>query len=247
MRNIWTIAKREYLHYFSTPIAYVVAFLLLLTVGILFVLNIVYYANNAMFGGGAPSPNLVTGPFAFLLLLSVPALTMRLISDENRMGTLELLLTAPVTDWELVVGKWLGAFLFLLTILALTLIYPLLLNIMVKPGIDFMLALSAYLGVILVAAALLGLGTGISALFSNPIASFFMTLAVFVVLWWLIGAPASVLSTGTELFSYLDMSNHFYDSFNQGVIKLTDLVYYLSLTLLGLFIGATAIEVRRWQ
>ncbi len=247
MRNIWTIAQREYLHYFSTPIAYVVAFLLLLTVGIIFVLNIVYYANNAMFGGGAPSPNLVTGPFAFLLILSVPALTMRLISDENRMGTLELLLTAPVTDWELVVGKWLGAFLFLLTILVLTLVYPLLLNLMVKPGIDFMLALSAYLGVILVAAALLGLGTGISALFSNPIASFFMTVAVFVVLWWLIGAPANVLSTGSELFSYLDMSAHFYDSFNQGVIQLTDLVYYLSLTLLGLFIGATAIEVRRWQ
>ncbi len=247
MRNIWTIAKREYFHYFATPIAYVVAFLLLLVVGIIFVLNIQYYSQNAMFGGGAPSPNIVTGPFVFLLILSVPALTMRLISDENRMGTLELLLTAPVTDWELVIGKWLGAFLFLLTVLALTLIYPLLLNFLVEPGIDKMLALSAYLGVILVAAALLALGTGISALFSNPIAAFFVTLAVFVLLWWLIGAPANVLNSGGELFSYLDMSAHFYDSLNQGVIKLTDVVYYLSLTLLGLFIGATAIEVRRWQ
>ena len=84
--------------------------------------------------GSAPDISGITGTFTFLLVLSVPALTMRLIADENRMGTMELLLTAPVRDWELIVGKWLGGFLFILTIIAVTLIYPLILNLLESAG-----------------------------------------------------------------------------------------------------------------
>src|SRR5687767_4948921 len=129
MRNIWTIAKREYNHYFLSPIAYVVAFMLLLTIGIIFAINILYFIQNAFQSfGQTPDVTSLTGAFAFLLVLSVPALTMRLISDEARMGTLELLLTAPLRDFELVAGKWLGALLFILTILGVTLVYPIILN-----------------------------------------------------------------------------------------------------------------------
>src|SRR5215471_3867823 len=129
MRNIWTIAKREYDHYFISPIAYVVAFLILLTTGIIFVVNLYYYIQNAFQNfGQVPDISPVTGSFAFLLVLTIPALTMRLIADEARMGTLELLLTAPVRDFELVTGKWLGGFLFILSVLAITLIYPIILN-----------------------------------------------------------------------------------------------------------------------
>ena len=106
MRNIWTIAKREYNHYFLSPIAYVVAFMLLLTIGIIFAINILYFIQNAFQSfGQTPDVTSLTGAFAFLLVLSVPALTMRLISDEARMGTLELLLTAPLRDFELVAGN----------------------------------------------------------------------------------------------------------------------------------------------
>ena len=249
MRNIWTIAKREYDHYFISPIAYVVAFMILLTIGIIFAINIYFFMQNAFQSyGQTPDMSALTGAFAFLLVLSVPALTMRLISDEARMGTLELLLTAPLRDFELVAGKWLGAFLFILTILAVTLVYPIILNSLVNPGIDQQLMMSSYIGIILVAAAFLALGVGISALFTNQVAAFFVTLSAFVFLWWLIGFPASVLQgSASEVLQYLDMKTHFYNALNVGNIKLADLVYFVSLIALGLFVGTTAVETRRWR
>ena len=249
MRNIWIIAKREYNHYFISPIAYVVAFMILLTTGIIFAINIFYFIQNAFQAfGQVPDISPVTGAFGFLLVLSTPALTMRLLADEARMGTLELLLTAPVRDFELVAGKWLGGLLFILTVLAITLVYPLILNGLVTPGIDQQLVISSYLGVILVAAAFLALGVGISAIFTNQVAAFFITLSTFVLLWWLIGFPAQVIQgTGSEVFRYLSMQTHFYEAFNVGNIYLTDIVYFLSLILLGLFIGTTAVEIRRWR
>ncbi|HEX6269801.1 MAG TPA: ABC transporter permease [Anaerolineales bacterium] len=249
MRNIWTIAKREYDHYFISPIAYVVAFLMLFTIGFIFFVNVNFFRQNAMqMFGQTPDVSPLTGAFVFLLVLSVPALTMRLLSDEARMGTLELLLTAPLRDFELVAGKWLGALLFILTILAVTLVYPIMLNSLVDPGIDQQLMMSSYLGVILVAASFLALGVGISALFTNQVASFFVTLLVFVFLWWLIGFPASVVQgNASEVFRYLDMKTHFYDALQVGSIKLADLVYFFSLIALGLFIGTTAVETRRWR
>jgi ABC-2 type transport system permease protein len=260
MRNIWTIAKREYDHYFISPIAYVVAFMMLLTVGIIFAVNLYYYIQNAFQSFGAvPDVSPITGAFGFLLVLTVPALTMRLLADEARMGTLELLLTAPVRDFELVAGKWLGAFLYILSVIAITLIYPIILNgiaigsvtilpSLVSPGIDRQLMLSSYLGVILVSASFLALGVGISAIFTNQIAAFFVTLSTFVLLWWLIGFPANVLQGNAgQVFQYLSMQSHFYDALNSGSIHLTDLVYFFSLIALGLFTGTTAVEVRRWR
>ncbi len=252
MRNVWTIARREYSRFFTSPIAYVVAFVILLTLGIMFSLTILVYMQNALNGGfGAPpsAPDItgITGTFTFLLVLSVPALTMRLISDEHRMGTMELLLTAPVRDWELIVGKWLGGFLFILTIIGVSLVFPLILQQMVSPGIDQGQMMVAYLGVILVAAVFLALGVGMSALFTNQIAAFFATLGLFVFLWWLVGFPTQYVTAGSGLFSYLDMKAHFYNSMNTGVINLSDLAYYLSLIALGLFTGTAAVEARRWS
>ncbi|HEX9386576.1 MAG TPA: ABC transporter permease subunit [Anaerolineales bacterium] len=250
MRNIWIIAKREFDHYFISPIAYVVAFMILLTIGIIFAINIYFFIQNALQSfGQVPDISPITGAFGFLLVLSIPAITMRLISDEARMGTLELLLTAPIRDFELVAGKWLGSFLFILTIVAVTLVYPLILNFaLVSPGIDQQLVISSYLGVILVAASFLALGVGISAVFTNQVAAFFVTLSVFVFLWWLIGFPAQVLQgTASEVFRFLDMKTHFYDALNVGSIKLADLVYFFSLIALGLFVGTTAVETRRWR
>ncbi len=249
MRNIWIIAKREYNHYFISPIAYVVAFMILLTVGIIFAINIFYFIQNAFQSfGQVPDVSPITGAFGFLLVLSIPAITMRLLADEARMGTLELLLTAPVRDFELVAGKWLGGLLFMLTILAVTLVYPLILNSLVSPGIDQQVVISSYLGVLLVMASFLALGVGISAIFTNQVAAFFITLSVFVFLWWLIGFPAQVLQgSASEVFRYLDMKTHFYDALNVGSIRLSDLVYFISLIALGLFIGTTAVETRRWS
>ena len=248
MRNIWTIAKREYNHYFISPLAYVVAFIILLPLGIYFA--VIVFATSQQAFSGAPPPDIspITWLFCFLLVFTTPVLTMRLISDEARMGTLELLLTAPIRDFELVVGKWLSAFLFILTILAITLIFPIILHFMlVSPGIDQKLFLSAYLGVILVAGAFLALGVGISAIFTNQFAAFFVTFGLFFFLWFLVSLPANLLPNGGEALNYFNMSSHFNEGFNAGNINLSDIVYYISLIALGLFVGTTAIEVRRWR
>ena len=261
MRNIWTIAKREYDHYFISPIAYVVAFMLLLTTGVLFVVNLYNYIQYAFQSfNAAPDLSPIFGSFGLLLVLTIPALTMRLIADEARLGTLELMLTAPVRDFELVAGKWLGGLLFILSIIAVTLIYPIILNgivigsvtilpPLVSPSLDRGLMLSGYLGVTLIAAAFLALGVGISAIFTNQIAAFFVTLITFMVLWWLIGFPAAILQPGTaqQLFQFLDMKTHFYAGFAAGNIAVADLLYFFSLIAFGLFLGTTAVEVRRWR
>ena len=113
MRNIWTIAQREYKHFFISPIAYAVAFVILLILGILFYANLI----SAVYQGAVPGVQIVVGPLVTLLLFTTPAVTMNLLADEQKSGTLELLLTSPVRDFEVVVGKWLGGFQFLLTIL----------------------------------------------------------------------------------------------------------------------------------
>jgi ABC-2 type transport system permease protein len=200
-----------------------------------------------MMGGSAPQSSPITWLFVFLMIFLSPALTMRLLSDEARMGTLELLLTAPIRDFELVAGKWLGAFLFVLGLAALTLIYPIIINNYVSPGIDWMVVISSYIGMILVCGALLALGTGISAIFTNQFAAFFVTLGLFFFLWFMISLPASYLQQGGDVLNYLSLSTHFSQSMNNGTINLGDIVYYLSLIALGLFTGTTAVEIRRWR
>jgi ABC-2 type transport system permease protein len=248
MRNIWTIAKREYNHYFISPIAYVVAFIILLTIGIYFAAIVRVYSEQALFGGAqAPEFTQFTWLFVFLLVFTTPAITMRSLSDEARTGTLELLLTAPVRDYELVVGKWLGGYLFILSLLAVTLVYPIILNSLVTPGIDQQLLISSYLGVILASAAFLALGVGISAIFTNQIAAFFAIFGLFFTLWFMMGIFGQVIpGSGGQVFEYFNLASHF-DALNSGSFNLTDLVYFISLVGLGLFTGTTAVEIRRWR
>jgi len=249
MRNVWTFAVREFKHYFITPIAYIVALVALLTVGILFVIQIYYAASQSLYyGSTAPDASIVIGPLATVFLLVTPAITMRLLADEQRMGTMELLLTAPVKDWELVVGKWLGAFLFSLTVIAVTLIFPIILNKLVTPGIDQGVMAAGYLAIILLVAAYLAVGTTMSAIFSNQFAAFFATLVVLMALWWLIHLPTYVVQSDAinTVLNYLDLNTRF-TSLMTGKVALSDIIYPLSLTAVGLFLGSVVVEMRRWQ
>jgi ABC-2 type transport system permease protein len=249
MRNIWTIAKREYDNYFNSPLAYVMAFVILFIIGVIFSIIMFGASQQSAFGGpgSAPTPDQLTYWFVVLLIFFSPAVTMRLLSDEARMGTIELLLTAPIRDFELVAGKWLGAFLFIFTLIVTTLIFPIIMNNFITPGIDLKMLLSSYLGVILISAALIALGAGISAIFSNQFAAFFVTFALFFFLWILIGVPASFITQGGDVFKYLSLGTHFFDTMNRGTINIGDVVYFLSITALGLFVGTTAVEIRRWR
>jgi ABC-2 type transport system permease protein len=247
MFNIWTIARREYKAYFASPVAYIVAFLILAVVGGLFTASIFFTMQAA---GQVPPPGVqvITSTLMFVLVFATPALTMRLLSEEQRLGTMELLLTAPVRDWELVVGKWLGAFLFVLTIIALTVFYPLVLNALVDPGIDQGMMISGYLGVILVSGAFLAIGVAISSLFTNQVASFLATFGVLIFFWWIFAILAQVSGTTTaEVMRFLDISGKFYENLIQGLVELGDLVYILSVIALSLFLGSVSVEMRRWR
>jgi len=225
MRNIWTIAKREYDQYFISPVAYVVAFAMLLTTGVLFAINFFFYTQNAFQNFGVPDFGPISGTFVFLLVLS-----------------------APAWDHELVIGKWLGAMLSILSLLLVTLIYPIVTSRFVTPGIDWYVVLTSYLGMILLAGVFLALGTAVSAMFTNQITAFFVTLALFITMWWLVGFPAQVIpGDAARIFEYLDMKAHFYGALDSGIINLSDLVYYISLIALGLFTGTAAVEMRRWR
>ena len=246
MVNIWTIAKREYNLYFSSPVAYMVAFVVYLILGIFFFLNLQVASSQQ---GYVPGAEITMAPLATMLILITPAVTTRLLAEERRLGTIELLLTAPVRDWELVVGKWLGGFIFLFTIIAITLVYPLLLNQLVSPGIDQGPLLSGYLGLTLLAASMVAVGVFVSSLFSNQIAAFVTTLGLLIFMWWVLSPIAQVtgpLGNSSELISYLDYSGHFFDTLVRGIIDLKDIVFYLSVTALALLLSTVSIEIRRW-
>jgi ABC-2 type transport system permease protein len=246
MRNIWTIAKREYKLYFISPVAYVVAFLFLIWIGRIYYLNIKDAIQQTMYQPYVPSATVSIAPMILILVFTMPAITMRLLAEEQRSGTIELLLTAPVRDWDVVVGKWLGAFLYMLTLLAITWIFPIVLNMMTTPGIDQGLLISGYLGVILLTASLLAIGVAISALFYNQVVAFFVGLGIALVL--ILVQPSSPGSVGTwsDIINYINYLDHF-NNFYQGVIDLKDIVYYLSVTALGLFAGSVFVESRRWR
>jgi ABC-2 type transport system permease protein len=243
MLNIWIIARRELKHYFISPIAYVGMFITLLVIGVIFTLSLTA-ANIQQY---VPSPQGTMDVLLFLLPFVSAAVMMRSIADEQKTGTLELILTAPVRDWEFIVGKWLSGFMFIMIIVAITWIYPFILNQMVRPGIDQGLLVSGYLGVALVSATFVAIGVAVSSLFSNQIAALLVTFVIFL-LFWFINFPTQLLgpTTGT-IINYVSLNSHFYNSFFQGIIQLSDIIYYISVTFLALFLATISIETRRWR
>jgi ABC-2 type transport system permease protein len=245
MRNVWIIASREFKLYFVSPLAYVVAGVMFLILGLIFYINI---AQAIAFGGGSAAGDgrIVIGALVWILLFATPAITMRLLADEYRMGTVELLLTSPVRDWELVVGKWLGSLLFMILLLGLTWIYPLIVHRLTSPGIDQGVLVSVYVGLLAMVAALLALGVLVSSLFKNPVAAFFATLGAVLALW-VMGGLAGLSTEGSTWLRYLSFVDHFGDNFYRGVLDLADFIYYASVTAFSLFAASQVVESRRWR
>ncbi len=243
MKNVWAIASREFRQYFISPLAYAIAASIFLILGSIFFLNIYFGLQS---GAIPPDGRMVLGPLVTIMLFVTPALTMRLLADEQRMGTLELLLTSPVRDWELIVGKWLGSFGFVVALLAVTWVYPLILHRMTDPGIDQGVLVSAYLGLVMLAGAMLAVGVFVSGLFENPLAAFFAALGLLLVLW-IAGGLGSGSGPLAQLAGYLGLVDHYYDSLYRGIVSLKDIVYYLSLTSFALFLGTQVIQARRWR
>ncbi len=236
MRNMWIIARRELGSYFISPIAYIVVAALIALTSNFFSL-ILFFSREAtlryLFS------NLTT-----IMLFVAPILAMRLLAEEQRSGTIELLLTSPVNDWEVVWGKWLASFILWLFILVLTLIYPFILKVYGSP--DWGPIISGYIGLIVVGGTLLAIGVLTSSLTQNQIVAAVLGV-VFTIGFWIVGGGSSLLSGPlASVLNYLSLSQHI-NSFYQGVIDVKNIIYYLSVIFGALYIATRVVEIRRWR
>jgi len=253
--NVWTIARRELNVYFSSPIAYIVLAMFAVMFGWFFSSGVAFFqsisAQVAMNPGMAPPMNVnqiiiepTLGNFTIILLFLTPMITMRLFAEEQKQGTIELLLTSPLTDYEIILGKWLGALLLYGCMLALSLISMSVLFLYSRP--DWQALLVGYLGMLLIGASLLSLGAFLSTLTKNQIVAGALTFGLLLMLWVVSWASQFAPGTLGQLAGYLAMPPHF-EQFTKGVIELKDVVYYLSAIFLGLFLSKRSLESIRWR
>jgi len=237
MRNITTIALKEFKSYLTSPMAYVVTGIFLAATGLLFGINPSTYYETSIKGLWE-----FWGILTLLLLAAV--LTMRLLAEEKKLGTLELLLTAPVRDSEIILGKFLGSLSILVVMLALTFYYPLLLIIFGDP--DMGPIGTGYLGLFLLGCIALSVGIFASSLTSNQIVSAVVAGGILFALWF-VGVAANYLPEALGQFAgYLSISFYFPD-FMKGILDTRGIIYYLSITVLFIFLAIRSLENSRWS
>lgn len=237
MRTVQAVAWKEIQVYFSNPMAYIVGLIFLAVTGFFFVLDL-----------GDPFPEASLSNFyqgaTIILILLAPALTMRLLAEEQKLGTIELLLTSPVRDWEVIIGKYLASLVFLLSMIALTLYYPILLFWFASP--DPGPIYSGYLGLILYSAAALSIGILTSTLTSNQIVAFVVSAGILLLMFFASTGANVVGGIWSTLINEIGMRSHFTD-FDRGVIDTKHILYFLSVTAFFLFLSIRALESRRWR
>lgn len=255
MRNVIAIAGKELRSYFASPIAYIIVGLFALIFGWFYVNSLAWFVERSMgmdqFGGGGDSVNVNQDLIKYLLLNAtvvmlflLPMITMRTYSEEKRSGTIELLLTSPVTDLEIILGKFFGALGLYCVMLLVTMVYVGLLFFFGKPEIKPIL--SAYLGLLLLGGAFISFGLFISSLTKNQIVAAVGTFTLVLMLWIVDWVGDQAGSTTREIVSYLSITKHFED-FAKGIIDTRHLVYYLSFITFGLFLTAKSVDTERWR
>jgi ABC-2 type transport system permease protein len=238
VRTTFIIAKRELIAYFTSPMAYIIAAVFLVLTGLFFVA----YVNEAQIAN-------MRGffqPASFLLILMGPVLTMRLLAEEQKLGTIELLLTAPVRDVEVVLGKFLASWIILAVMLLLTAYYPMLLFWVGDPDIGPIL--SGYLGMLLLGASVLSVGLFASSITNNQIVAAVVGLGI-LMLFWAVGLAAGLAENMPDVrdaLTYVSLGGHMTDLVN-GVIDTKDIVYYVTFSGIALFLSVQSLETRRWR
>jgi ABC-2 type transport system permease protein len=252
MRNIMAIAEREMRAYFSSPIAYVVIGFFALLYGYFFYALLSYFQRQSM-GMGGPGqtmninqmligPVLVNSTVIFLFFF--PLITMRTYSEEKRSGTIELLLTSPITDFEIIMGKFIGAMLLHLAMLAVTVIHLGILFYFGDP--EWRPIATGYLGMILMGGCFLSMGLFISSLTKNQIVAAVATFATFLMLWVINWIGSFVGPTTQAVLQQLSITDHF-DDFSRGIIDTKHVIYYLSFIAFGLFLTMKSVDSERWR
>lgn len=237
MKNTMAIARRQFASYFNGPVAYIVLCAVLLVFGFLF------WRTFFLYQVASVRQMVVWMPV--MLIVAAPALTMGLLAEEKRTGTIELLLTMPVKDWEVILGKFLGVLGLYAVLLLLTIPYPL--SVSSLGNIDSGPVVTAYLGLILTGGAMLAIGLMFSSFTTNQIVAFFAGAFVCFALW-LLDKILPFVPTGVmaDVAEYLAIDRHLQDM-ARGVVDTRDVVYFLSITGFALILGFRGLESRRWR
>ncbi len=260
MRSIYAIYRKEIGHYFASPIAYVVVGLFLILCGFFFNLYLrdaIRAALEAEMQGmrfGMPQtfdvPSQVVraflGVLALFLLFLMPMVTMGVYADERRRGTMELLMTSPITDAAIVIGKFLASLTLFAVMLLPTGSYLLYMTLKSDPMPPLRILLAGYLGVFLFGGSLLALGSFLSSLTENPIIAAVLAFGAYLLLWALDFGSSGASGAFGRVVHYLSVINH-YEDFTQGVIDTSAVVYYLSFIVFFIFLTVRSIDSMRWR
>jgi len=254
MRNVWAIYRRELYSLFTSWIAYVVLSLFLVLYGYFFysiLYSFIEYGfRMSEFSGTQATLNVnqdmvrwLMDNTAVVVLFMIPGLTMRSLAEEKRTGTMELLLTSPITDFQLVLGKFLAAFTLYATMLGFTFIHMGFLFYYGEP--EWRPLLANYLGMLLLGGAFLSFGILFSSFTRNQIVAVFSSFTAFLILW-LIGYSENWAGSWGSVLAYLSVTKHM-SEFSKGVIDTKDVAYYLSFIGFGLFLSTQSVESHRWR
>lgn len=257
MGNIFAIAQKELRSYFVSPIAYVVVGLFAVLFGYFYVASLQilvrFSAQSGMFGGmgGPQSINInefmirpLLSNTAIILLFFLPFLTARAYAEEKRSGTIELLLTSPLSDIQIILGKFLGVFALFLLMLSVTAVHMGILFWYGEP--EFGPLLSGYLGLVLMGGSFISVGLLVSSTTSNQVVAGVVTFSILLLFWVLSWMADSSGPTTQTVLSYLSILEHF-DDFSKGVIDTAHVTYYLSFITFGLFLTAKSVDSERWR
>jgi ABC-2 type transport system permease protein len=236
VHQILVLAKKEFRSYFDSPVAYVVIALFLLIAG--------WQFSTSLFLNNTADLRTLFSMQRFILLFFVPALSMRLISEEKRLGTIELLMTLPIKDWQLVLGKFLAAYLLVAITILLTLIHYVTISILGQP--DLGAAVGGYLGIILIVGVYLSIGIFTSSLTQNQIVAFIVSFVIIFVLFILRSVIVFFPGFIASILEYLSIDYHF-NNIARGVIDSRDIIYYFSMMFLFLFLTVQSLESRKWK
>jgi ABC-2 type transport system permease protein len=254
LRNIRAIAAKELRAYYSSPVAWVLMGLFAALFGYFFIVYLDAFVRESMggqFGQGPQTVNVnmsmirpLLGNASILILFVLPMVTMRSYAEEKKTGTIELLLTSPLKDVEIVLGKYAGAMAMYLGLLGVTFLYMLILFIWGNPS--WQTVLSGYLGLFLLGGGFVATGLFISTLTNNQMVAGTASFVVFLLLWIISWFADSAGSFWGSVLRYLSITEHF-DDFGKGVIDTKHLVFYLSFIVFGLFLATKSVDSDRWR
>lgn len=236
MSTTVTIAKREIKTYFNSPVAYIVVTVFMLIAGYLFFSQLFLERQAEL----RSYFNLTPLVFTFI----IPAITMRLIAEEKGSGTLEMLITMPVRDWEVVLGKFLAGMAMLAAIVGMTFFYAI--TIMLLGPVDRGPVVAGYVGLLLMGGAFVAIGVMASSFTRNQIVAFILAFAISFALF-IFGQITQLAPEGlAPILTFLSISKHF-EPLSRGIIDSRDVVYYLSVMVVSLVIATASLESRKWK